>query len=170
MFFQKPKKKSPFEFNRKLDKLADIYASVTCESAMCFLKMLELNPLDTVDCQKTFGLMTYIMFIVVGLNEKDVYSIIGSMQHNMYENGMSKYEINNFFDMSDKYFQNIVARLQRHENVADVMKGIFVKEGKYSSDFEATLEVSTAVEAIAKGYKEFDEKIQTDIRNHRNNN
>ncbi len=170
MFFQKHKKKSPFEFSRKLDKLADIYASVTCESAMCFLKMLKLDPLDIVDCQKTFGFMTYIMFIVVGLNDKDVYAIIGSMQHNMYENGMSEYEINNFFDMSDKYFQNVVTRLQRHENVIDVMKGIFVKEGKYSSDFEATLEVGTAVEATAKGYREFDEKIQADIRNRRNNN
>ena len=170
MFSQKPKRKSPFEFNRELDKVADIYAAVACESAKCFLDMLKLDSMNAVDCQKTFGLMTYIMFIVIGLNEREVYSIIGSMQHNMYDNGMSEYEINNFFDLSDKYFQSIVTRIQQHEHVVDIIKSIFVKEGKYASDFEATLEVSTAVEATAKGYKEFHEKIQADIRNRLNNN
>lgn len=155
------KKKDPLEYTQKITTVADMYSAFTSKLTIYVLSMLELDTNSIVNRQKAFGFITHVMFGIIGLSTSEVYTVIDGMQHNMYYNGMSEAEINNFFMLSDKYYRQIAEALHKQRNLLDVIQFTFFDRALDAvTNMENTIKTSCMIQGIVESYKKFDNDMR----------
>lgn len=153
------------QYTKKIITVADVYAKTCCILTVSFLELIEFDPQSVSARQKSFGWLLYLMFHIEQIETSEVSLIISSIQTNMFENGSSASEINNFFDLSDKYYRLIVAEMNAHGDIIKAIQSLFGEFHKEDAlyNMECSIKIAEAIRFSIDSFHGFCKKIQSEM-------